>query len=54
MSEFIYLYKLIYLRLLPSHILDFYCLVGRFEFYRAIINHLKTDDKNKMPLTSFS
>lgn len=32
MQGFIYLYKLIYLGLLPSQILDLYCLVGRFEF----------------------
>lgn len=49
MQGFIQLYKLFHLRLLPIQILDLYCLVGRFEFCRAIISHLKTDDKNKCP-----
>lgn len=32
MQEFIYLYKLFYLGLLPIQILDLYRLVGRFKF----------------------
>lgn len=52
MQGFIYLYKLIHPRLLPIQILELYCLVGMFEFCKAMaccLVTVKRDDQNKCP-----